>query len=877
MLTDWHNGAVEPIDQRPVHETFEEQAALRPDAIAVVYENQQLTYRQLNQRANKLAHYLRGKWVIPGTLVGLYAERSSEMVVGMLGILKAGGAYVPLDPKYPLHWLKLVLNDARPAVLLSERNFAKQLAQSGAEPIRLDFASEAIERQSEQNLALQLTGEHLAYVIYTSGSTGVPKGVAIPHSALANYISYAGDFFGLTPADRVLQFASISFDVAAEEIFSSLTRGATLVLRNDFMLSSVADFLETCAKWRTTVLDLPTAYWHELTATLFAEHLTMPDCIRLVVIGGERAIPERLAQWQTRIGSRVRLCNGYGPTEATIAATMCELTDSAGEDSLAEVSIGWPVSNVQVYVVDENLAPVPAGMAGELIIGGQGLARGYLNRPELTAEKFIPNPFGKNPDSRLYRTGDLARFRSDGKLEFLGRIDQQVKIDGYRIETGEIETVLRQHPAVWEAVVIAREDVPGDKRLVAYVVFVRQATVEAGKLRSFLRTMLPHYMVPSAVVFLDALPLTPNGKVDRRSLPLPDRSADKHGAFATPRDKLELRLVKIWQEVLDLSSVGAQDNFFDLGGDSLLAMRLLARIEKQFSCAISLATIFAAPTVEELAALLRGGREPLKWEWLVPFQTVGSKLPVFLCHASGELGRKIDCGHAIYGVRPHGLDGKAVPLTVEEMASDYISEIRMLQSAGPYLIGGYSFGGLLAFEVARQLQEHGQEVALLVLLDPDSPNSDAFGSNLSRQVGKDLTSFGSLMMREMVACVRAGVKGRFDGVKSSATMLRCQALLAMGRRVPEEQRLFYRLEMYGQAARRYIAAGAYSGRAVLLKTGKVAENGSFDWSRLISGELEVYEMPGSHLEAIQGPYLNAWAGRLRACLQNVTSASSSVL
>ncbi|MGH7827003.1 MAG: AMP-binding protein, partial [Candidatus Binatia bacterium] len=362
LLAGWNTGATRRNDHRAVHEMFEEQAALSPDEFALVCGGERLTYRELDQRANKLARYLRRKGINPGTLVGLCLERSPEMIVGILGVMKAGGAYVPLDPQYPRDRLKMLMDDIQTPILLTEQDLAERLIDFGAELVCLDLAPQVFEGESQEPLASEVTAGDLAYVIYTSGSTGRPKGVEVTHGGLVNYIVHAADVSGLAPADRVLQFASLSFDVAAEEIFCSLTRGATLVLRNDTMLSSVSDFLDTCQKWGITVLDLPTAYWHEITMTVYAENLTLPESIRLVIIGGERAIPERLTQWQARIGNRIRLFNSYGPTEATIAATLCELTGgSESEKSFGEVSIGGPIPNVQLYVSDQDLNPVPAG------------------------------------------------------------------------------------------------------------------------------------------------------------------------------------------------------------------------------------------------------------------------------------------------------------------------------------------------------------------------------------------------------------------------------------------------------------------------------------------------------------------------------------
>jgi amino acid adenylation domain-containing protein len=591
----------DPVD-RCVQELFQEQASRTPDATAVIFENEWLSYRELDGRANQLAHRLQALGVGPGVLVGIYMERSLDMVTALLGILKAGGAYVPLDPNYPTERLTLILEDTQAPVLISQQRLIETLPKHGRKVICLDSEQEIFSQESKELPSAGVTGDSLAYVIYTSGSTGKPKGVEITHRALVNFTTSACTEFALGPNDRVLQFASISFDAAAEEIFPCLSRGATLVLRTDSMLDSVSLFLQRCRDWRITVVDLPTAYWHELTEKLYSEHLTLPDELRLTIIGGEKAAPERLAQWQKIVGDRLRLLNTYGPTETTVVATMWEPAESDRKDvPPRELPIGRPISNIQTYVLDRYLQPVPIGVGGELYIGGAGLARGYLNRPELTAEKFIPNPFSDEPGARLYRTGDLARYLPDGNIEFLGRIDHQVKIRGFRIELREIETVLGEIQGIREAVLVVHED-GVDKRLVAYVLPNQDSIPTSGELRSVLKSKLPDYMIPSTFVFLDALPLTSSGKIDRRALPAPDQTRpDLKETFVPPRTPEEKTIAEIWAEILKLEEVGIHDNFFDLGGHSLTAIRLASRISNAFHIDLPLRTVFEASTVASLA------------------------------------------------------------------------------------------------------------------------------------------------------------------------------------------------------------------------------------------------------------------------------------
>ncbi|HLJ34075.1 MAG TPA: non-ribosomal peptide synthetase, partial [Ktedonobacteraceae bacterium] len=587
---------------------FEAQVARTPDAISLMYQSASLTYRELNRRANQLAHYLQRFGVGPETLVGLCVERSPEMIVGVLGILKAGGAYVPLDPVYPEERLNFMLSDAQSPVLLTQERVSAKLAKAehALEVIYLDTDWDKICLENEENPASGVLPENAAYVIYTSGSTGTPKGVVIQHQSLVNYTEAAIAAYSLHPGDRVLQFATLSFDASAEEIYPCLSGGATLVLRTTAMLDSMTFFLEKCEEWAITVLDLPTAFWHELTRKISEKVISLPPSVRLVIIGGEKALLDMMTQWQKHVNPQVQIVNTYGPTEATIVATMYRVPASAtANNSLQEIPIGRPIPNTQVYLLDQNLHVVPIGVSGELYIGGIGLAREYLNRPALTRERFIPHPFSTGMGTRLYKTGDLASYLPTGDIIFLGRADQQVKIRGYRIELGEIETALEKHPDILDAVVQAREDGNGGKRLVAYVVPRHGHTFTSSNLRHFLQDQLPDYMVPAAFVLLEALPLSPSGKVDRFSLPLPEQGrSELPETFVAPTLPVHHQLVQIWEELLEVRPIGIQDDFFDLGGHSLLAVRLVDRIEQVWGKKISPATLIAGPTVEQLAQAL---------------------------------------------------------------------------------------------------------------------------------------------------------------------------------------------------------------------------------------------------------------------------------
>ncbi len=625
MLVDWNATEAPFPDDRCVHELFEAQVERTPDAVAVIEpgraspDRQRLTYRELNGLASHLAHRLRSLGVGPDVLVGLCFGRSLEMLVGLLAILKAGGAYLPLDLAHPQERVEGILHDARVGVLLAGRDQAARFTAFPGEIVGVDLDADGVASLPPVSSRPSVGPAALAYVVYTSGSSGRPKGVMIEHRALVNYVVAAADRFALTPSDRVLQFASLGFDTAAEEIFPCLARGGTLLLRPEGIVPTVGEFLETSARLGLTVWDLPTAYWHQLVEELVRTGSPLPRSLRLVVIGGERALPERVQAWHQHVGAGVRLLNTYGPTEATIVALTSELTAEAFARD-GRVPIGRPGPNVRVYVLDTNQQPVAVGVVGELYIGGAGVARGYLNDPAQTATRFVANPIGSLPDgrrvmdARLYRTGDLVRYRGDGNLEFIGRVDEQAKIRGVRVEVGEVEAALVEHAAVREAAVIARPGDRGEPSLVAYVAGTAAAMPTAGELREFLRRRLPGEMVPATLVVLDALPRTINGKIDRRALPAPaPLTASRREGYVAPRTETERTVADIYAGVLGLDKVGVHDGFFELGGHSLTATRAITRMRETFGVQVQVRAIFEMVTVaamaEHVEGLRGGGRE----------------------------------------------------------------------------------------------------------------------------------------------------------------------------------------------------------------------------------------------------------------------------
>jgi amino acid adenylation domain-containing protein len=728
ILVKWNQTKADYPRNERVHTLFEEQAARVPDAIAVEFGSHTLTYAELDHRANVLASELQKKGLKPEALVGLYVDRSLEMVVGLLGIVKAGGAYVPLDPSFPKDRLAFMAADAQIPFLVTQKGLLPELPEHQAQVLcidALDFAQPASPH------LCTASASDLAYVLYTSGSTGRPKGVQISHRALVNFLYSMRREPGLREEDILLAITTLSFDIAGLELFLPLIIGARVVIAPRDVTVDGPPLAKLIANCGATVMQATPATWRMLIDSGW-----QGDGRLKALCGGEAFGPDLTEQLLKRCGE---LWNMYGPTETTIWSTTERLLPGQ------IITIGRPIANTQVYILDGNAQPVPAGVTGELFIGGDGVAIGYLNRPELTRERFISNPLNSEPGDILYRTGDLARFRADGRIEFLGRGDHQVKIRGFRIELGEIEASLSRIDGVSRAVVVAREDTPGNKRLVAYVVpkvwkvgedqdtaAVSIAddpslpALDSAKLRAELRSNLPEYMIPSVYVFLESLPLTANGKVDRKALPRPNHSSGVAQSYEAPRGAIEEKLAGIMASILNVPRVGRGDSFFDLGGHSILAVTLFNEIDRVFGKRLPLATLFRSPAVEGLATALESGHDRSdEWPSLIPIQPHGSKMRFFCVHGAGgnvllyrDLARHLGTEYPFYGLQSQGLDGKASPLeTVEAMADKYLREIRGLQPEGPYYLGGYCLGGTIAYEIAQRLRADRQEVVLVALLD----------------------------------------------------------------------------------------------------------------------------------------------------------------
>lgn len=710
---------------RCVHQLVEAQVERAPDAVAVTFGGERLTYRALNARANQLAHHLRALGVGPEVLVGICAERSLELVVALLGVLKAGGAYVPLDPSYPRERLAFMVEDARPRVILTQERL-RGILPDPSTVLCLDTDWPSIARESQENPSHLVAPLNLAYVIYTSGSTGRPKGVGITHGNVVNHNTAQAKSFGLCARDRVLQFASIGFDAAVEEIFPTWLSGATLVLRPAGPLMTGTELSELIHQHQITVVNLPTAYWHEWVHEASACSASLPACLRLVVVGGEKALAESLARWRRLPAHGVDWMNTYGPTETTVVATSFRHDARAEELDSSEIPLGRPLPNTQVYVLDRNRDLVPVGVPGELYIAGAGVARGYVGRGGLTAERFVPHPFAAG--ERVYRTGDLVRWNERAQLEFIGRTDHQVKVRGHRIEPGEIESVLSAHAGVSQAVVVAHEDVPGDKRLVAYVVAAHGRAPTSSQLREYLKERLPESMVPSAVMTLEELPLTPNGKVDRRALPAP-HGRPKAAAYEAPRTELERALARIWAEVLRVPQVGIHDNFFELGGHSLKSIRLSQRILREVGRELPLNVLFSRPTVHDIARWMTENAADVS-SYRIPLRAVrgAERMLAFMPTILGSgvhysrLAQKLSSECAMRTCRiPGTMPGEETLTSIEELAAHCKRQLIVRGEYEEWSLVGWSFGGALAYEMARQMVADGFRIRHLVLIDAFLP------------------------------------------------------------------------------------------------------------------------------------------------------------
>ena len=887
LAVTWNSTETEYPHDKCVHQLFEEQVTRIPEAVAVDYETRWLTYQELDQSANQLAHYLRKLGVGPEVKVGICMERSLEMVTSLLAILKAGGAYVPLDPSYPEHRLRYMAADSNIEVVLAQPSTMERFADGSARIICPGSEWAEIAGNSTSAPVCLATSDNLAYVIYTSGSTGNPKAVGVSHSSVVRLVRGC-NYADLSGERKFLQFAPIGFDTSVLEIWGCLLNGGTLAVftAGTAALEDLADFIETRAvdtAWLTSGL------FHQIFE-IAGEKL---QGVRQLIVGGDVVSPAWARRALHGAPGQV-LINGYGPTE-NATFTTCHRMEKVEDVGAGSVPIGKPISNTQVYVLDEKMNLVPVGVPGELYTGGAGLARGYLNSAELTAKKFVPDPFSQEAGSRLYRTGDLVRWSSNGNLEFIERLDNQVKLRGYRIELGEIETALEQMEGVEQAVVVTRDTQFGEKQLVAYVVMSSEKSVNG--LRTSLKEHLPEYMVPAHFVRLDALPLTTNGKVDRQCLPSPTSEViTRSEQYVVPGTLVEMELAKIWSELLGLEQVSIHDDFFEVGGHSLLAIRMRSMVQDRLKRDLSLRDLFRAPTIAGLARLLEQSSDQASDQpsdqpasaIVVEIQPYGSRTPFFAVHPVGgnvlcyaDLARELGVEQPFYGLQsPAPTLEPDASATFEQMAELYIQAMRSVQPSGPYQLGGWSLGGLLAWEIARQLTDQGESVGLLALIDtypvnmtPGGKTSEDFdvlrwfAGDMARLLGKDTDA------------MRDGFEQL--GPEEQWTMVQ-NALVQYGV-VPRENahaEMTRLLEIFG---RNFRAMESYSLRQtdqnvllLLAAEGQAPEQLARQWKEWAGGGVEYHLVPGDHYTMITRPNVAVIAGALNRRLNDFSERAADV-
>jgi amino acid adenylation domain-containing protein len=869
VLTTWNNTETPFPSDKCIHELIEEQVSRRPHAVALVYEDTELTYLELNQWANRLAHYLRAIGVKPDTRVAICVERGFEMIVGMLAVFKAGGCYVALDPAYPVERLSFQLQDCSPVALLTLSHLDGHFSAAAdmVPTLYLDAPSTPWDDCADSNPgrdAIGLYPQHLAYVIYTSGSTGKPKGVLCEHRGLCNLAFAQTQHLAVEPQSRVLQFASFGFDACVFEAVMTLCQGAALYLGSRGKMLAGDALNEMVSHYGITHATLPPAVLASMPED--AELAT----VRVMVLAGEALSSAVAARW----ARGRKLINAYGPTETTVCATVFSVP--AGR--LGAPPIGRPIANTKIYILNQRKEPAPTGVAGEIYIGGAGVARGYLNRAELTETKFVPDPFAAEPGARMYRTGDLGRWLPDGNIEFLGRNDFQVKIRGFRVELGEIEARLAEYPGLREAVVVAREDTPGEKYLAAYYTMAdghdaESDTPGAERLRGHICERLPQFMAPSAYVRLQSLPLTVNGKLDRQALPVPGSGSSASREYEPPAGNTEIALAQIWMEFLKVERVGRKDNFFALGGHSLMATRMIARVRSMFGGNIALFAFIQTPTVEYLASLLSGnaiadmavvnqgssGALPMIWVAPEPWQ------PRLTSHLSQ------DQPVLSFVLSQEELAAAAPEYRLEELAAGIVTKIRRLYPRRAYVLAGFCQTSLLAYECAQQLRRLGHDVPLLVMGDamlPGYVQRLSFTQRSQRRWQREMF-YLSALRNSPPSRWRQILQQRIGGLRA----MQEQFIWTRNYRLSERNVKFVD-ELYQAliVAHLNYRPTAYAGSVLYLQSShrpqSVLWNSAASWQSLVRG-LEVFESPGDHTSIFQEPNVKVTAQRLQLALDRV--------
>jgi amino acid adenylation domain-containing protein len=879
MLIEWNRTKADYPGHLCVHQVFEEQVQKTPDRVAVEFNHHQMTYSQLNMRANSLARYLVKQGAGEDKIIAVFLERGSDLPVSLLAISKTGSTYLPLDPIFPKARLEIILDDAQPVILVTQSSLLEKLPQTNAQIVFIDDPA-IFDQGSVDNLGL---GNPLkpVYILYTSGSTGKPKGVPIKQHSVVNLVNSYSKMINATKEDILFAVTTISFDIAEVELYLPLFSGAKIVIGSQETAMNMELLMQAIDESNATIFQATPVTFKMLIRS------SWPGKKDLKIISGGEAFSKELA---SELLTRCKdVWNVYGPTETTIWSTSKKVSESdlTGD---GYVAIGRPVDNTTLYVLNKKMVPMPIGLSGELYIGGVGLSPGYFNLPAKTAEQFVPDPFSKEPGQRLYKTGDLVRYLPDGNLVFLDRADSQVKIRGFRIELGDIESALSRFDGMKENVVIVRKDSTGEKMLAAYYILKEGSVTDHQEIRRFLAGLLPDYMIPSAYIRMDEFPLTANNKIDRKALPEPEiTNTTPAKEYVTPLTMTEQKLAAIWSSLLKLKKIGVHDNFFEIGGHSMIAVSLILKIEKELGIRLPLATLFERSTIQQLAEIIDRKSEPMGWRSLVPIRPEGSKKPIFLVHGLGlnvllysALVNHLDPDLPVYGLQAKGLDGKEKPLqTVEDIARYYISEIMTVDPDGPYAIAGFSLGGRIAYEMAQQLTVLGKKVAFLGLFDTpvneiSSVESILFGKKsmlryMMNYIQWNIRYFFRDSEESKLTIISRRWKGLMKKLSGIDIKLDKKELVSKGakRELPRYLRQVHRANM--KADKNYITK-PYPGNVFLFKakhqTFYNPDPVYYGWDKLAKGGVMIHEIPGEHSRIFAPPNDKYFARILEECMKS---------
>ncbi len=850
------------VDSTNLHDSlchlFNECAKQYPDKIAIKFNGRTLTFQSVFEQSNRLARLLAESGVKAGDIIGVAIDRSPEMIISLVAILKSGAAYLPLDPAYPKDRVEFMLKDSGAKMLITQKKHEQYFTSSISE-ILIEDAWASLNNYDASELDTVIGGDDLAYILYTSGSTGLPKGVLVTHHNMANLLVGMKRKPGISHSDKLLAISTISFDIAGLELFLPLISGACIVLA-DAETAKDGWLLHNLIETENITLMQATPYtWRMIIEAGW------DDFVPLRIITGGEALSKSLA---TKLLWRCReVWNQYGPTETTVYSTQKLVT------SADDITIGKPVANTNIYIVDEFMNNLTDGSTGEICIGGDGVAKGYHNRPDLTAERFIDNPFSHKPGDKIYRTGDLGGLNENGEIQCLGRIDHQVKVRGYRIEPDEIEFALLTDTGIKEAVVVVRTDKPDEPRIAAYMVLADGQPSSKGKkaaIKKMLLKTLPVYMVPDDFVFISAIPVTPNGKVDRKLLPKPGTEiTERKAGYVAPRTEREKQLAALWEQLLGIEKIGINDNFFDLGGHSLVAVRLMARVEKLSGKRLPIATLLEYPTVEKLAGYLDGAENSTKWDSLVPIKPGGTKVPLYIIHGEGlnvlyfnTLAINMDNEQPVYGLQAHGLKGDAPLDVMEDIAANYVREIVAHNPHGPYFLAGYSFGGYIAVEMRKQLVAMGKEVKVIIFdTDAEKSKYKSWLYLFPRKVKRHLPRVISSAKHAMKHPVRT-IGGQIKNVRKKLSEKPVESA---------ESKKFYEqvknIKSKLRVALHNYPIEPFDDKVYLYKakicTHYVNDTQFLGWSKYAKKGVEINEVSGDHLSMLLPPHVEGFASVLQ--------------